>query len=321
VAVPPELLRRAASRDERAFVELTAPHRDALHRHCYRLLGSLHDADDALQETLLRAWQAIDGYEPRAPLASWLYRIATNVSLRALERRGRSAGIAHLEPYPDAAWHAAAAAPGADAVAESRELIGLAYVAAVQLLPPRQRVVLVLRDCLGWPARDVAELLDDSVASVNSALQRARRTLAASPAPAGAAHAHASEAATADVLRRFVEAWEAVDVPALVALLRDDAVLVMPPEDVRVEGAEAIGGFFATQPLAGRLDRIPLRVASANGQPALAAYADEDGAGVATPYGVMVLALDGPHVAAVVGFPRRPDLFARLGLPPSIDGP
>lgn len=123
------------------------------------------------------------------------------------------------------------------------------------------------------------------------------------------------------MLRRFVAAWEAADVPALVALLRDDAVLVMPPDDVRIEGAAQVGGFFATQPLAGRLDRIPLRVASANGQPALAAYADEAGAGVAEPYGVMLLSIVGSQIAAIVGFPRRPDLFARLGLPPTVDAP
>jgi RNA polymerase sigma-70 factor (ECF subfamily) len=241
------------------------------------------------------------------------------VSLRLLERRAQRAGIAHLEPYPDGGDRLASADPGPDAVAEAREQLGLAYVAALQLLPPRQRVVLVLRDGLEWPARDVAALLGDSVASVNSALQRARRAVDAGPGPAGPVHEAVGDAVTAETLRRFVAAWEAVDVPALVALLSDDAVLVMPPEDVRIEGAEAVGAFFATQPLAGRLDRIPLLPARANGQPALAAYADEDGRGVASPYGVMVLALRGPRVAAIVGFPRRPDLFARLGLPPTVE--
>jgi RNA polymerase sigma-70 factor (ECF subfamily) len=173
------LIGAAVAGDEEAFVRLTAPHRAALHAHCYRLLGSLHDADDAMQETLLRAWRGLDGFEPRAPLVAWLYRIATNVSLRMLEQRRRAAAVdAHLEPYPE---QLIAELPseevGPDSVVESREAIGLAFVAAMQLLPPKQRAVLVLRDVLGWSAREVAGLLDDTTAAVNSALQRARSRL------------------------------------------------------------------------------------------------------------------------------------------------
>ena len=168
------LVTAARAGDERAFVELTSPHRAALHIHCYRLLGSLHDADDALQEALLRAWKGIDRYEPRAPVSAWLFRITTNVCLRMLERRVRDRAIsleAHLEPYPDLV---APAASEPLACVETDEAVGLAFIAAMRLLPPKQRVVLVLRDVLDWSTREVAELLDDSDAAVNSALQRAR---------------------------------------------------------------------------------------------------------------------------------------------------
>jgi RNA polymerase sigma-70 factor (ECF subfamily) len=164
------LVAAACAGDERAFVELTSPHRPALHVHCYRLLGSLHDADDALQETLLRAWRGIERYEPRAPVRAWLYRVATNVCLRMLERRARDRTIAvdrHLEPYPDPV---APAASEPSASVESDEAVGLAFIAAMQLLAPKQRVVLVLRDALDWSAREVAELLGDSEAVRCSAL-------------------------------------------------------------------------------------------------------------------------------------------------------
>src|SRR5437870_3737168 len=167
--------------DEHAFVQLSAPHRQPLHRHCYRMLGSLHDADDALQETMLRAWRSIDRFEPRAPLRAWLYRIATNVCLRLLEQRERHAAAsidAYVEPYPDRLLEQLPSASSSpDAAIEMRESIGLAFITALQLLPPKQRAALVLCDALGWSAREVAELLGDSVAAVNSALQRARDRL------------------------------------------------------------------------------------------------------------------------------------------------
>jgi RNA polymerase sigma-70 factor, ECF subfamily len=173
------LLDAARDGDEQAFDTLFEPHRRALRAHCYRLLGSLYDAEDALQETSLRAWQGLAGFEPRAPFRAWLYRIATNACLRALERRSRlpqpldpdEAAIArYLQPYPDRLLET-------DAAVEERESIGLAFVSVMQLLPPRQRAVLVLREVLGWPAQEVADLLEDSIASVNSALQRARAKL------------------------------------------------------------------------------------------------------------------------------------------------
>ena len=278
------LVAAARGGDERAFVELTSPHRSALHAHCYRLLGSLHDADDGLQETLLRAWRGIDRFEPRAPVAAWLYRIATNVCLRMLEQRSRrqAAVDAHLEPYPD--WileQAASPLAGPEASAETREAIGLAFVAAMQLLPPKQRAVLVLRDVLDWSAREVAELFQDSVAAVNSALQRARERLAREQEEGSLARAHVpTDAGTeAVVMRRFQDAWEAVDIDGIVALLAADALLTMPPESVSIAGAAEIGTFFATAPMEGRLDRIRLLPARANGQPALAAYAEDEATG------------------------------------------
>src|SRR6266851_2562576 len=313
------LVAAARAGDERAFIELTSPHRPALHAHSYRLLGSVHDADDALKETLLRAWRGIERFQPRAPVAAWLYRIATNVCLRMLEQRSRTPAPVdvHLEPYPDQ-YSAPIASPrqGPEAAAESREAIGLAFVAAMQLLPPKQRAVLVLRDVLDWSAREVADALDDSVAAVNSALQRARARLAREQHEGSLARAHVptDDRVAAAVMRRFQDAWEAVDIDGIVALLATDALMTMPPESVRVEGAAAIGTFFATAPLDGRIDRIRLLPARANGQPALAAYAEDDTTGSYRAYGFMVFAIAGDEVVGITGFPNRPGLFDRLGL-------
>jgi RNA polymerase sigma-70 factor, ECF subfamily len=317
----PALLAAARAGDDEAFVQLTAPHRRALHVHCYRMLGSMHDADDALQETLLRAWRGLPGYEPRAPLQAWLHRIATNVALRLIERRERDRAAqvdAHLEPYADRLLdelRSPEREPAEEAVA--REGIGLAFIAAVQLLPARQRAILVLRDVLGWPAREVADLLGESVAAVNSALQRARARLEREREAGTLArvHAPAGGAAEARVMRLFQDAWAAVDLEGIVSLLEDDALLTMPPEGMRFAGAAAIGEFFATVPMAGRLDRIALVATRANGQPALAAYADERGAGVSRAYGVMVFAVRGERIAGITGFPRRESVFTDLGLP------
>jgi RNA polymerase sigma-70 factor, ECF subfamily len=320
------LVAAARSGDEQAFVRLTAPHRSALHAHCYRLLGSTHDADDALQETLLRAWHGIGGFEPRAPLAAWLYRIATNVCLRMLEQRRRHTAVAvdaHLEPYPERLLEALPSPErGPDAVVEAKEAVGLAFVAAMQLLPPKQRAVLVLRDVLGWSAREVADVLRESTAAVNSALQRARDRLERERAEQSLARVHRplDARAEAEAMRRFQKAWDTVDIEGIVALLADDALLTMPPEGARIAGARAIGGFFATQPLQGRLDRIRLLPARANGQPVLAAYANEHDEGSFSAYGLMVFAVDGETIVGITGFPDRPELFARLGLPVQLSG-
>jgi len=291
--------------DERAFALLIEPHRRALHLHCYRILGSLHDADDALQETMLRAWRAADRYEPRAQLSTWLHAIATNVCLTAISRtRARpvpvSDDLIHLQPYPDRLL---------DDLVE-RETIALAFIMAIQLLPPKQRAVLILRDVLGWSTKEVAEALGDSAAAVTSALQRARRRLEMTPT---AVHASPADDRERALVSRFMAAWQAVDIGRLVALLTEDAVMTMPPERMRVEGAEAIGNFFATVPYDGRLDEIHLLETTTNRQPALAAYGASDD-GKARPYGMMVLQLADDRISAIVGFPD-PWLFQRCGLP------
>jgi RNA polymerase sigma-70 factor (ECF subfamily) len=317
--VTSDLLARAQRGDEPAFVELTTPHRRALHVHAYRMLGNLHDADDALQETLLRAWRALPGYTPRAALSPWLHRIATNVALRMLEQRSRSAAVdSRLQPYPDRLLEELPSRePTPETHAMTSDALGLAYVAAMQLLPPKQRAVLVLRDGLGWPASDVAELLDDSVPAVNSALQRARERIAREREAGTLARVHAPSSASAEAaaIREFLAAWAAVDIPRIIALLRDDALLTMPPAGLRFEGSQAIGQFLATEPAQGRLDRIDHSVVRANGQPALASYVDEDGSGRHEAYGVMVLAIQGDRIAGITGFPHDLEVFLDLGLP------
>jgi RNA polymerase sigma-70 factor (ECF subfamily) len=292
--------------DEQAFALLIEPHRKALHLHCYRMLGSLHDADDALQETLLRAWKGSDRYEPRALLSAWLHTIATNVCLTMIARsRAKPVELVqeidYLQPYPDRLLE--------DLV--ERETVELAFIAAIQLLPPKQRAVLILRDVLGWSAREAAEALGDTVGAVTSALQRAR-TRVERRRPRGSATVGQERA----LVQRFMAAWEAVDIDALVALLTDDAVMTMPPERMRVSGARAIGHFFASVPLDGRLDEIRLMPTAANRQPALAAYA-LSGDGIHTPYGLMVMDVDGDQVAGIVGFPD-PWLFEQLELPAAL---
>jgi RNA polymerase sigma-70 factor (ECF subfamily) len=292
--------------DEQAFAFLIEPHRRALHLHCYRMLGSLHDAEDALQETMLRAWKGSDRYEPRAQLGTWLHTIATNVCLTALARR-RSQPVQlvedldYLQPYPDRLLD--------DLV--TRETVELAFITAIQLLPPKQRAVLILRDVLGWSAKEVAEALQDSVGAVTSALQRARASLRGT-------HRYHSVPDRGDraLVKRFMAAWDAVDIDALVALLTEDAVMTMPPERMRIAGAPAIGDFFAAVPQQGRLDEIRLLPTAVNRQPALAGYALADGKH--EPYGLMVLEIDGVRISGIFGFPD-PWLFEQCGLPSELD--
>jgi RNA polymerase sigma-70 factor (TIGR02960 family) len=292
--------------DEQAFALLIEPHRRALHLHCYRMLGSLHDADDALQETMLRAWKGSHRYEPRAKLGAWLHTIATNVCLTTIARsRARPAELVedldYLQPYPDRLLE--------DVVA--RETVELAFITAIQLLPPKQRAVLLLRDVLDWSARETADTLEDSVAAVNSALQRARAGLDGTqrhaPSPGGRDRA---------LVKRFMAAWDAVDVDGLVALLTEDALMTMPPERMQVAGGRAIGEFFGSVPQEGRLDEIRLVPTSANRQPVLAAYARDD-VGTHRPYGLMVLQIEGDLISGIFGFPD-PWLFEQLGLPPAL---
>jgi RNA polymerase sigma-70 factor (TIGR02960 family) len=320
VAVTHPELQAAAGGDEEAFRLLLDPHRGALHLHCYRMLGSVHDADDALQETLLRAWRSLDRYEPSGSFAAWLYAIATNVCLTALAGRRRrqevpvadtgedvwTERLLHVQPYPDRLLEAL----------ERRETVELAFVTAAQLLPPKQRAVLILRDVLDWSAKETADALGDSVAAVNSALQRARRGLSRARSAGAPEHAPASATAERALLRRFMAAWDAVDIDGIVSLLARDATMTMPPEPFFVRGAAAIGDFFATVPCDGQLDLIRLLPAAANRQPALAAYAWDAERRSHRAYGIMVFALRSEAVAGIVGFADA-SLFERFGLPPN----
>lgn len=322
------LLSAAVDGDERAFQVVIERHRRALHLHCYRMLGSLHDADDAMQETWLRAWRSLGRFEPRSTLAAWLHSIATNVCLTALERRGRhrdvpvpvagevvsSEELLHLQPYPDRLLAELTAAASPEARYELRESVALAFVTAVQLLPAKQRAVLILRDVLGWSAKEAAETLGDSVPAVNSALQRARGTLDRAQQLGAPAHTSRGDERERALLERFMAAWDAVDIDGLVRLLARDALMTMPPVPMYVRGAEAIGEFFATVPADGHLDQIRLVPTSANGQPALAAYMRSPSDGAHRAYGVMVFALKDDAISGIVGFADA-TLFEQFGLP------
>jgi RNA polymerase sigma-70 factor, ECF subfamily len=314
---PGELLEAARGGDSHAFQALIAPHMRALHLHSYRMLGSHAEAEDAVQETMLHAWQGLAGFEGRAPLRHWLYRITTTTCLKMISHRQRqpvtTADVAWLQPYPDALLDQIPAADTDPAgIAEQRESVALAFIAALQLLPASQRAVLILRDVLAWPARDVADLLETSVTAVNSALQRARATLAA--ANPTAATSHPLSADERRVLDAFVRAWQACDIPALAALLRDDATLTMPPQAIQITGRREVAGFFATVPAGGRLDLIQLVITSANGHPALAAYLPDNSTGDCLGYGIMVIAIADGQIATITGFPD-PGLFPIFGLP------
>jgi RNA polymerase sigma-70 factor, ECF subfamily len=296
-----------------AFRELIAPHLPALHLHCYRMLGSHHDAEDAMQDTLVRAWRGLPGYERRAPLRHWLMRIATTTCLKAIERRHRipatTVEVAWLEPYPDRLLDLIADADADPAaIVDQRESVALAFIAALQLLPGTQRAVLILRDVLAWPAAEVAALLDTTVPAVNSALQRARATTASATTPSGPL-----DDRDKTVLEAFLDAWQACDIPALAALLRDDAVLTMPPQAIQFTGRGAVAAFFATVPAGGRLDTIRLRVTAANGHHAVAAYLPDD-SGTCRGYGIMVLTTHQGAITAITGFPD-PALFTAFDLP------
>jgi RNA polymerase sigma-70 factor (TIGR02960 family) len=310
------MLDRARAGDEEAFRALTEPHRRELQVHCYRILGSVQDAEDLVQETLLAAWRALAGFEGRASLRSWLYRIATNRCLNALRDDARRPDVLGaggeakpeptrwaepiwLQPYPDALLEGLPdRAEGPDARYETREAVGLAFVSGLQRMPPHQRAVLVLRDVLGYRAAEVADMLGSSEASVNSALQRARSALDAAPERAVGGTLPDSRAER-DVLARFADAFESGDVDAVVALLTDDAWIRMPPEPHEYQGRAAIAEFLRTRSIwsAGRGIRlVPTR---ANGQPAFAYYLGDPQAGVARAAGVFVLALDGGAISAI----------------------
>jgi RNA polymerase sigma-70 factor (ECF subfamily) len=300
------LIAGAQAGDERAFMALVDPYRRVLEIHCYRMLGSRHDAEDVVQETLLRAWRSLGRFERRASVSTWLYRIATNACLDEIERRPRRAAVA-VEPYPDErVAEAVLVAPVVDPAARyaAREGMELALLTAIQRLPGRQRAVLILRDVLGWTGPEVAELLDTTVAAVNAALQRARATTE-DVVPARSARA-VTRADDRELLAKYLDAWERTDIDGLVALLREDAVLSMPPERA-VVGAAAIGAFWTTVSC-GIGSRLRLRPARANGRPAVAFW-NEDG----TPHRLLVFETvrDGAIVSMCAY--AEPDLAAFVG--------
>jgi RNA polymerase sigma-70 factor (ECF subfamily) len=303
------LLAAAEAGDERAFGELVEPYRRALEVHCYRMLGSPHDAEDVVQETLLRAWRGLESFGRRASVHTWLYRIATNACLDELRRRPRRAEP--VQPFPDARVEEAASPVYEPAARYARrEGMELAMLSAIQRLPGRQRAVLILRDVLGWTAPEVAELLDSTVAGVNSALQRARATIEPElPEPSP----RATKATERDLLRRYVDVWERDDVDGLVALLREDAVLRMPPRPA-VHGAAAIVTFFRETAAGGHLTRITLVPTRANGRPAVAMHRRTD-AGALVPHGILLLEIAGETIAGFDAFidPALLPLFMRSG--------
>jgi len=321
--VDSQTLARARGGDPAAFGSLVAPHRRELLAHCYRMAGSLHDAEDLLQDTLLKAWTALPGFEGRASLRTWLYRVATSVCLDAADRLARrtlppEAGpdVAEprwLEPWPG---EPPDAAPGPEARYDARESVALAFLTALQRLPPRQRAVLLLRDVLGWEASACAELFGHSVAAVNSALQRARETLAREASPR---RVPTDDDALRALLRRYVQAWETADVKGLVALLHEDAVLSMPPLPGWYRGPEAIAASLEQMVLppeaAGHFRLVAVQ---ASGAPAFAMYEREAGSGRFLARAVHVLELDGGRLAAITAF-MEPGLFPAFELAPELD--
>jgi RNA polymerase sigma-70 factor (ECF subfamily) len=333
-----ELIALAQDGDERAYDRLIEPHRAELRAHCYRMLGSAHDAEDALQEALLRAWRGLPKFEGRSTVRSWLYTIATNVCLKAIERRPKlvlpidygPAADPHdgpgrpitesvwIEPYPDQrlALHSALAGPQAHY--EQRESIELAFIAALQHLPARQRAVLILRDVLGFSAREVAQALDTTPGSVDSALQRARKTVDERlPEQSQQATLRAlGDDGLREIVDDFVAAWERADIDAVVAMLTDDAVITMPPLPTWYQGREAVAAFLEGWPLAGTVQWrvVPTR---ANGQPAFGEYIWDADSETFIPHGIQVLTLEGAKIAEITAF-LTSEGFERFGLPDEI---
>jgi RNA polymerase sigma-70 factor (TIGR02960 family) len=328
------LISRAQAGDGEAFQALTEPHRRELHVHCYRMLGSLQDAEDALQETLLAAWQGLGGFEGRASIRTWLYRIATTRCLNALRAASRRPAkewdmprveppeptrlgeVVWLEPYPDALLEGAIDVPlGPEARYAQTEAISLAFVTALQVLPPRQLAVLILRDVLGFHATEVADMLDSTVESVTSALKRARLNLQRrlpptedrKPPPApDSPHEQA-------LMAHFVRAYESGDVDALVGLLTADVFLSMPPIPLEYEGRDVVARLFASNFSSGRrVDLVPTR---ANGQPAYGAYL-RGSTGIRHGTGLFVLTLAGDRICAFTRFDGG--VLPWFGLPRSL---
>jgi RNA polymerase sigma-70 factor (TIGR02960 family) len=332
--VTTDLITRVRAGDGEAFRELTEPYRRELHVYCYRMLGSLQDAEDALQDTFLGAWQGLERFEGRASIRTWLYRIATNRCLNARRSASRRPAkvwdiaeydppeptrlgeIVWLEPFPDALLEGVMDVPlGPEARYEQVESISLAFVTALQVLPPRQLAVLVLRDVLGFHANEVADMLDSTIDAVNSLLKRARTSLqrrlatSADREPAPAPDSPSEQGTVAE----FVRAYESGDLDALVALLTDDVFLSMPPFPLEYEGRDVVARFYASMIGSGRrFDLVPAR---ANGQPAFGAYLRAS-TGIRHGTGLLVLTLTGGRICSVTRFDNG--VLPWFGLPRSL---
>jgi RNA polymerase sigma-70 factor (ECF subfamily) len=329
-----DLISRARAGDGEAFRGLTEPYRRELQVHCYRMLGSMQDAEDALQDTLLSAWQGLAGFEGRASIRTWLYRIATNRCLdarRSASRRrakewdvpgieppepSRLGEVVWLEPFPDAHLERAIDMPlGPEARYEETESISLAFVTALQVLPPRQLAVLILRDVLGFHASEVADMLDSTVESVNSALKRARASLQRRLPPTEEREPAPVPDSTSEraLVAKFVRAYESGDLDALVALLTDDIFVSMPPVPLEYQGRDVVARLFASIfGLDRRVDLVPTR---ANGQPAFGTYLHTC-TGIRHGTGLVVLTLTGDRICAVTRFDSS--VLPWFGLPRSL---
>jgi RNA polymerase sigma-70 factor (ECF subfamily) len=336
---PPDgLVGAALAGDEHAFSQLVAPYRGELHVHAYRMLGSVHDADDALQDALLRAWRSLASFDRTRSVRPWLYKITTNVCLDMIgRRRARGLPFDHspssdpglgqgealpgstwIEPYPDDRLPADDRQASPEASYDRREAIELAFISALQHLPGRQRAVLILREVLGFSAREVADATGATVPAVNSALQRARSTLDARlPRRSQQATVRAlGDAAVRDLVERFAAALEAGDVDGILALLTDDVMFATPPYAAWCEGRSDVARSWLMPSDDGA--RLRYVATSANGQPALAVYRREPGDDTYVQLALDVLSVDGGLVGSVVAF-RAPEVFAVFGLPPTLD--
>jgi RNA polymerase sigma-70 factor (ECF subfamily) len=321
-----KLLSAARDGDESAFGRLVEPYRSELHAHCYRMLGSVHDAEDALQEVLLRAWRALARFEGRSSLRSWLYTIATNTCLNLIAKRpkrvlpvdyapateateGPGEPVVEqvwVEPYPDEMIGLEDGFASPDARYELRESVELAFVAALQNLPANQRAVLILREVLGFSAKEVAEALDTSTASVNSALQRARASVEErTPEQSQQATLRAlGDEGLREVVERYVQAWEQNDIDTVVAMLSEDVCFAMPPLATWFHGREAMKVFLAGWPMSGAWQWKGI-LTTANGQPALAFYTWDEDEQAYMPFALNVLTLRGNEISDVVAFINR----------------
>ena len=335
-AADPSSQVQALERTSQAFERLAEPFRREMKVHCYRMLGSVHEAEDLVQETFLRAWRSFDTFDGTGSFRAWLYRIATNACLNALASRKNAQrlmpdqqaaattivqmppgapamDVAWLEPYPDSDLKGIAdEAPNPEARYTSREAVQLAFVAAIQQLPPRQRAALLLCDVLGWTAAETGALLGGSTASINSALQRARETLAKRYPEGRPPAASRPDPAQQALLDRYLQAWEGHDLEGFVALLKEDATFSMPPWPQWYEGREAIRSFFG---MAWKTcDGLRIVPTAANGQPAFAVYERTSTDGSWGAHAIHVLTFDQAAISALTLF-LEPRLFEAFGLP------